>query len=81
MHYIQPMNVFHPVEDLLEDLASLPLRHPASRHLVLFILDDVVEEFAVGRILHHQKQVLGRFDQLVQLDDVGVANQLQYVDL
>ena len=32
-------------------------------------------------VLHDEKELLGRFDDLIQLDDVRVPNQLQNVNL
>lgn len=81
MHDIQFMHVLDAVDDLLKDLARRWFAKSTSPSVVLFIFDDMVEEFAVGSVLHDQQQVLGRFDQLVQLDDVGMAHQFQNVDL
>jgi len=41
----------------------------------------VIEQFAVGRVLHDKEQVLWCFNQLVELNDVGVAHELQDMNL
>lgn len=55
---------------------------------VLGASHDIVEQLPLLDVLHDQEQVLGGFDDLhsshsylVQLDDVGVPNQLENVDL
>ena len=41
------------------------------------VFNDVVEELSAARVLHDQVKELGGFDYFVELNDVGVANQLQ----
>lgn len=48
---------------------------------VLLLLGDVVEELATRAVLHDQEEVLGRLDNLVELDEVRVADQFEDVDL
>lgn len=48
---------------------------------VLLALDDVVEELAALHVLHDEEELLGGLDDFVELDDVGVADELQDVDL
>lgn len=43
---------------------------------VLFALDDVVEELSAFHVLHYEEELLWSFNDLVQLDDVGVPDQL-----
>lgn len=38
------------------------------------IFNDVVKELPILHILHDKHELFGRFDDLVQLDKVGVAN-------
>lgn len=68
------MEVLDSTDDLLEELAGLLL-------LQFLLLDDVVEEFAPTDELHDQEQLLGRLDDFEELDDVGVPDQLQNVNL
>lgn len=42
---------------------------------LLFALDDIVEELSAFHILHDEEELLGGFDDLVQLDDVGMSYQ------
>lgn len=44
---------------------------------LLFALDDVVKQLATFHILHYEKKLFGGFDDLVQLDDVGMPDQLK----
>lgn len=44
-------------------------------------LNDVVEEFATTGVLHDQEELLGSLNDLVELDDIGVPDDFQNVDL
>lgn len=46
-----------------------------------FAVDDMVEELPLFHELHDEEQLFGGFDDLVELDDVGVPDQFQDVDL
>ena len=48
---------------------------------VLLAFDDVVEELSILHVLHDEEELFGGFDDLVELDDVGVSDQLEDVDL
>lgn len=74
MHDAQLVQVLNRALDLLEVLAGFLLRE-------LLLLDDVVEEFAPRHVLHDEEKLVGRFDDLEELDDVGVADHLQDLDL
>ena len=74
MNDAQFVKVFDTTDDLLEELAGLCF-------LQLLLLHDVVKEFASVDELHDQKQLLWRLDDLEELNDVGVPDQLQDVDL
>ena len=50
------------------------------RFLDPLVLDDVVEQFTAICVLHNQVQLLGCFDDFVELNDVGVSDHLQNVD-
>ena len=58
----------------MEELAGLVLFEP-------FVLDNIVEELAILHVLHDQEQLLGGFDDLVQLDQVGMPDELEDMDL
>ena len=73
MHDAQFMKVFNPANNLLEEFACLLL-------LQFLLLHDVVEQLAAADVLHDEKELLGCFDNLKQLDDVGMADQFEDVD-
>lgn len=66
------MNILNPTDDLLKYLACLILSH-------LFLLHNIVEKFSFLHIFHDQEQLLGSFNYLVELNNVGVSYQLQDV--
>ena len=41
----------------------------------------MVEELAVAYVLHYEEQLFGSLNYLVELDDVGVTDQFQDVNL
>lgn len=43
--------------------------------------DDIIKQFAVGHIFHHNKNIRRRVDDFIESDDVRVAALLQYVYL
>ncbi len=49
--------------------------------LLLLFPDDIVEQLTVAHVLHYQEQLFGSFNYLVELDDVGVTDQFQDVNL
>ena len=60
-------------QHLLEEAAGLLLGHAA-------VGDDVVEQLAAG-VLEHHDDLVGGLDDGVQLDDVGMAQELEVLDL
>ncbi|CEP02057.1 hypothetical protein PBRA_002322 [Plasmodiophora brassicae] len=66
--------VLHAVDDLVEEDGGGLLVDPV-------VLDDEVEQFAAGRVLHDQEHEALRVDDLVQVDDVRVLQMLQDVYL
>jgi len=69
----QFMQVLNTTDDLLEELARL--------HLLKFLfLYNVVEQFTTTGILGDKEKLFGGFDDLEELDDVGVADTLQNID-
>ncbi|PLN78809.1 hypothetical protein BDW42DRAFT_174170 [Aspergillus taichungensis] len=67
------MAVLHGADDLLEELAGLGVVAAAP-------LDEVVEQLALGVLEDHDDVGLGG-DDGVEFDDVGMAQQLQVLDL
>ncbi len=43
---------------------------------LLFAFDDIIKELPTLHVLHNQEQLLWCLDYLVQLDDVGMPDQL-----
>jgi hypothetical protein len=68
------MNIFDAAYNLLEHLAGFLLVHP-------LLADDIVKELASFHVLHDEEEVFGRFDDFVELDDIGVADEFEDVDL
>ena len=61
-------------EDLVEKATSFAV-------LQATLLHNVVKKFAAAGVLHDEEKLLRGLYDLVQLDDVGVADDLQNVDL
>jgi len=68
------VHVLNSRDDLLIELASLSL-------VEFDVLHDVVEELTARGVLHDEVELLRSLYDLVQLDDVRMADQLQDVDL
>lgn len=49
--------------------------------VLLCLINDVLEEFAFDGVLHEDVEVLVVLDEFVELDDVGVAEDLEDLDL
>lgn len=73
MHDVEAMQVGHAADDLFEIAAGLWLLH-------FGLLDDIVKQLAVLHVLHHQEEVPAGLDDLVELDDGGVADELEDMD-
>lgn len=64
------------------DACNKLCKYPDSFTLInAFILNDVVEEFPLLHVLHDQEQLFGRLDDFVELDDIWMPDELQYVYL
>ena len=48
--------------------------------LLLFFC-DIVEQLSSAAVLHDKEKVFGSLDNLIKLDEIGVANQFEYVYL
>ncbi len=68
------MDVFHSTDKLVEHSASFGLMKP-------LLFGYVVEELPILYVLHHQEQLFLCLNDFVELDDVGVAYQLQNMNL
>lgn len=67
------MQVFDTCHDLLEKPGSLFILQP-------LLLHNIVEQFATRRILHDEEELARRFNDLIQLHNVRVSHDLQYID-
>ena len=74
MHNIQRVNILNSGHDLLKELAGFLLGYTR-------LLDDVVEEFATAGKFHDQVELARSLNDLVELNDIGVPDQLENVDL
>ena len=70
MHDIKFVEVLDTGNDLVEKLQSLRL-------LNSLVLHDKVKELTLTRVLHDEVELLGSFDNLIQLDDVWVSNHFE----
>ena len=64
------MNILNSTNYLLKHFTGLFLIH------TLFA-DDVVKEFSPLHVLHDQKQVFGSFDDLIKLNNIGMADEFE----
>ena len=67
------MKVLNPANNLLEEFACLLF-------LQFLLLHDVVKQLSSTNILHNEKELLGRLDNLEQLDDVRVTDEFKDVN-
>lgn len=70
----QFMTVLDTADDLIEYLTSFILIHS-------LLLDDVVKQFSSTKKLHDQEKIFWRLNDLIQLDDIGMTDKFQDVDL
>ena len=71
---IVSMTIVNAGDDLLKEASRVRLFQFA-------VLDNVIEEFAAGHILHDHENVGRRADHLVKFDDVRMSKQLQVLNL
>lgn len=67
MHNIESMYVLDAIDELVVELTGFLLAQPFAPH-------DEVEQFATLNEFHHEEEVAGSLDDLVQLDYVGMAD-------
>ena len=68
------MKVLNSIDELLEKLPSFSL-------LQSFLLEDELKQLSFRNILHDQEKLFRGFYDFVELNDVGMTNLLQYVNL
>jgi len=74
MNDVQLVEVLDASDNLVEERAGLGLFHAVALH-------DVVEQLTSFSELHYQVQLLGGLNDFVQLDDVGMPNDLEDMNL
>ena len=74
MYNIKRVNILNSSHDLLKELAGFLLGYTR-------LLDDVVEEFTTACKLHDQVELARSLNDLVKLNDIGMPDQLENVDL
>jgi hypothetical protein len=67
------MDILDATDDLLKHFAGFFLSHSLLGH-------DIIEKLSVFHILHNEKKVFRSFNDLVELDDVGVPDEFEDVD-
>lgn len=68
------MKILDSIDELSEKIASLLL-------FKSFLFDNHLKKFALRYILHHEKQLLRSLYDLVELDEIGMSDLFQNVDL
>ena len=74
VNYIELMHVLNARNNLLVKLASFLL-------FKFCVLHYVIEKLPSTRVFHDEVELLGGLDDLIELNDVGVTNHFQDVDL
>lgn len=74
MHNAQLMQVLDPSDKLPEVLTGFTFFQP-------FLLDDVLKQFTFTDILHHKKQLLGGFYDLIKLYNIRMSDLFKDVYL
>jgi hypothetical protein len=67
------MAVLNSRNDLIKDFTGFILIHT-------FFFDDVVKELTSSKVFHDKKEVLGGFDDFIELNDVGMAYKFKDVN-
>lgn len=73
MNNSQFMNVFNSTDNLLEYLTGLIFIHP-------LLIYNIIKKLSSLHVLHHQKQMLRRFNNLIELNDIGMPYQFEDMD-
>ena len=74
MHDSYFMKMFNSIDKLFKKLASLGL-------LESFLFENELKKFSFWDILHDEKELFGRFNNLVELDDIGMSDLFEDVYL
>lgn len=72
VYYAQLVQILNPCDELPEVLASLGLFEP-------LLLDNAFKQFSLRYILHNKEELFGRFDDLIELDDIGMPDLFENV--
>ena len=70
MDDVELVKVLNSSDDLMKELESLRLFYS-------LVLDDVIEELSSISILHDQVKLLWRLNDLIQLNNIWVADHLE----
>jgi len=74
VHNVHHVDLLHTSSDLVEEAASLGFGHAATGY-------NEVEQLTTTSILHDEVELPARFYNLVQLNNVWVPDELQYMNL
>ena len=74
MHNSNFMKMLNSIDKLFKKLASFGLFES-------FLFENKLKKFSFWDILHDEKELFGRFNNLIELDDIGVSDLLQDVYL
>ena len=67
MTHLYLMQVLDSSQDLVEEAAGLSVLQAA-------LLYNVIEELATRGILHYQKQLFGRFNNFIELNNIRMSD-------
>ena len=73
MDDVELVKVLNSSDDLMKEFESLRLLHS-------LVLNNVIEELSSICVFHDQVKLLWRLDDLIQLDDIRVADHLENMD-
>ena len=74
MHNVQFMNILHSCKDLLEKSACFGFFYAS-------VLYYVIKQLALRCIFHNQVQLLRSFNNLIQLNNIGMSNKFKNMNL
>jgi hypothetical protein len=74
VNHVHPVNLLNAREDLVEEAASLAFSDSPTCY-------NMIKELSTTAVLHDEIQLARRLDDFVQLDNVRVLDQFQYVNL
>lgn len=74
MHYSKFVSIFDSTDDLFKYFTGFLFIH-------FLFADNIVEQLTILHVLHHQEEMFGGFNDFIKLDDVGMSDQFQNVNL